>query len=346
MKNFKTKYLLSFLMMASIFVSVLSSCDDNSTDSGSASGPKIESVSLAEEGDLTPVTQGYANNMYILQGTGFSNLQKVYFNGVDTYFNPTLVTDTAIFVTIDINTPYENASNELTIITGTGTFTYTFVVAPPAPQISSYNSINALAGEVITVYGDFFLNPVVTFGTTPATVVSSTLKEIKVTVPAGSDKKYLTVSTISGSATATQSIGSAAYDDAQQGLTGQWDWGPFPRDLFFTEDVYQGKICLKMGFNGWGGYEMAYDGRDISAYKSFRIALKGAKDGSLKLVFNGDQGGWSYQIIMPLTTQWTVVEVPFSTIGNPTQFNKLTFQESGNFGGNVILMDDFGFVLK
>ena len=40
------------------------------------------------------------------------------------------------------------------------------------------------------------------------------------------------------------------------------------------------------------------------------------------------------------------LEIPFSDIGNPTTFDQITFQESGNFGGNTILIDDMGFVLK
>ena len=45
-------------------------------------------------------------------------------------------------------------------------------------------------------------------------------------------------------------------------------------------------------------------------------------------------------------TDWTYIEIPFSDIGNPTTFDQITFQESGNFGGNTILIDDMGFVLK
>ena len=85
---------------------------------------------------------------------------------------------------------------------------------------------------------------------------------------------------------------------------------------------------------------------DIRARIDKERKSEGAKEGSLKLVFNGDNGGWSYQIIMPLSTAWTVVEVPFKDIGDPTFLDKLTFQESGNFGGNTILIDDIGFVLK
>lgn len=349
MKNLKITSINTFIVL---MLSVLLFSCNNEDQSNSSLTPVITSVAASDYDangvptELTPVTQGFANNVYIIRGTGLGSVEKIYINGVDTYFNPTLVTDTDIFVTIDINTPYANASNEIKVITKTGTVVFPFIVAPPAPQFKSYNPINPAAGDVVTIYGDFFLNPIVKIGGITVPVLSSTLTEIKFNAPSNIQNKYVSVTTISGTNTASQAIGSACYDDALQGSTAQWDWGPFPKDQNYTEDVYQGKQCWKMGFNGWGGYEVVFDGKSLTQYKSFRIALKGNKDGQLKLVFNGDNGGWSYQILMPVTTQWAVVEVPFKDIGNPTNLNKLTFQEAGNFGGNVILMDDWGFILK
>jgi hypothetical protein len=346
MKNLKIKYLLPFFSMVLLVLGVFSSCEDN--NASSASGPLlITSVAKSEEGDLVPVTQGYANNIYIINGSGFSTTEKIYFNGVDTYFNPTLVTDTAIFVTIDLNTPYENASNELKIVTKTGTIVYPFVVAPPAPQLKSFQPINPAANDIVTIYGDFFLNPQVSFGTISATIISASLTQIKVKVPAGADKQFLKVTTISGSAVAPQSIGSSAYDDDFYLFDYVGSWGNYPLDIANTLDKSQGLKSIRAEFPGWSGTDLKFKThKDLTPYKAFRISLKGVKDGSLKLVFNGDNGGWSYQIIMPLTTEWTTVEVPFSDIGNPTFLDKLTFQESGNFGGNTIFIDDMGFVLK
>jgi len=53
-----------------------------------------------------------------------------------------------------------------------------------------------------------------------------------------------------------------------------------------------------------------------------------------------------HQIVKKFSTEWTYIEIPFSEIGDPTTFDQLTLQESGGFGGNTILFDDMGFVLK
>lgn len=347
MKTLKIKYLLHYLMLVTIGIFALTSCSSDDNDSTSESAPVITSVSKAEAGDLIPITVGYANNMYIIKGSGFSSLNKIYFNDTDTYFNPTLVTDTVIFVNIDQNTPYENASSELKLVTAGGTVIFPFVVAPPAPQIlRGFNPVNANEGDEITIYGNFFLDPIVMIGTTTVPTISSSLTEIKVAVPANSDDKYITVTTISGSATSTNAIGSALYDDILQGDAGHWMWSG--TDVFDTEntgDVTQGLKSIKFVFGGWNGADMKFDSRDISKYKAFRVRAKSISlnaDASIIFVF----GGWAYQITKSLTTEWKYIEIPFSDIGNPTAFDQLTLQESGNFGGNTILFDDMGFVLK
>lgn len=344
MKNIKIKYLLSYFAMALMAVGLFSSCDNESTTSDS--GLTITSVAKAVAGDLLPVTVGDPKNYYIIRGSGFTTVQKIYFNDFDTYFNPVLVTDTEIVVLIDEKTPYANASNKLKVVTKNGTLLYDFVVAPPTPKVDSYNSINAAAGDVVTVYGNYFLDPIVKVGTENVAVISSTLTEIKFKMPADAMDKYVTVTNISGSTVATQAIGSALYDDALQGDAGHWTWnGADTFNTGFTEDKVQGLASIKLIFGGWNGADMKFVSRDVTKYKAFKVRVKSIStnsDASLKFVF----GGWAFQIIKKISTEWTTIEIPFSEIGNPTTFDQLTLQESGGFGGNTILMDDMGFVLK
>jgi hypothetical protein len=345
MKNIKIKYVLGFITMASIFASLFSSCSNDS--SSNSSGPlAITSVSKSVAGDLTPVTKGDPKNYYIIKGSGFLSTQKIYFNDFDTYFNPTLITDTEIIVLIDEKTPYANASNQLKVVTKNGTITYPFVISPPTPKVDSYNSINAAAGEEVTIYGNYFLNPIVKVGTENVPVTSSTLTEIKFKMPANATDKYVSVTNISGTTIAPDAIGSALYDDILQGDAGHNTWsGSDVFDTANTTDKVQGMKSIKFVFGGWNGADMRFASRNISQYKAFRVKVKSIStnsDASIKFVF----GGWAYQIIKKFGTDWTTIEIPFSDIGNPTTFDQLTLQESGNFGGNTILFDNMGFVLK
>ena len=348
MKKLKMKFLSGLFAVVTMF-GMVSCSEDN--DSNSAAPPVINSVSASVDAegmpvDLTPVTQGYADNVYIIQGSGFSTVKKVFINDMDTYFNPTLVTDNTIFITIDRNTPYSEQADEIRIVTDYGTATFGFVVAPPAPALTSFNPINAAPGETVTIYGSFFLNPEVRFGDIPATVVSSTLTEIQVTVPNGAHHKYVTVSTISGESTSTQAVDTAVYDDVFYGLNtgGSSLWnGNDVWDMNWTEDAAQGEKSMKLQLGGWNGIDMRLaTGVDLTPYKGLRISVKGATAGSLKYLFNDN---WSITPNLPVTTEWTTIEILFSTMGNPATFNGITFQESGNTGGNTVLVDDIGFIL-
>ena len=341
------------LIFAFTLTLLLFSCRDNNEDVNqdvTTAAPVITSISPSldangQPSDLSSVKMGYAGNIYVIRGSGFSTLQHIYFNDKESVFNPNLVTENTIFVTVDQDTPYSNASNKLKLVTKYGTTEYDFIIAPPAPLFTSFGSINASAGDTITLYGNYFLDPVVKVGDTEATVVSSTLTEIKVIMPANSANKYVSVTTLSGTVTAPQAVGSALYDDVLQGDAGHWTWSGAPIVTNYTEDKYQGAQSMKIPFGGWDGADFKFNSRDVSQYKAFRIRVKSTSSNaaaSLKLVF----GGWAYQITKTITSDWTYIEIPFSEIGNPTTFDQITFQESGGFGGNTILIDDMGFVLK
>jgi hypothetical protein len=348
MKKFNFLYLRSFLAIASLLlIGFFTSCSDD--DSGASTTTTITSVNTAmhtpDDGSPVeidvPTEMGLPNNTYFIHGTGFSTLQKIYFNGVESYFNPTMVTDDVIVVTIDQDTPYENASSELKIVTKFGTVIYPFVIAPPAPVLTKgFNPVNAADGSVVTIYGDFFLDPVVTFGTIPATIISATMTEIKVTVPVGSDKKFISVKTISGTVTSVEAVGTALYDDELYGMQWGGPWAGKGVNFDYNGDSYQGEKSWQWIFGGWDGGNWGFN-IDMTPYKSFRIAVKGKKNGQVNFSLNG---GSNY--VIPVTTAWVYMEIPLSNLGNPTAVTMITFQESNNDGGNTVLFDDLGFVLK
>ncbi|WP_395064182.1 IPT/TIG domain-containing protein [Flavobacterium sp.] len=352
MKNSKNKKINSFLaFIVSLFL--LSSCskDDNSSSSNSA--PVINSVAASVNADgspssLTPITLGYANNLYIIRGSGFTTTKKIYFNEKDTYFNPTLVTDTEIFVTVDINTPYANSTDELKVVTSYGTATYHFVIAPPAPVLSSYNPINASAGDTVTIYGNFFLNPAVTFGTSAATIVSSSLTQIQVIVPANPSHQFVTVTTISGFATSTQAIGTAIYDDAAapfvENYLGPWDGSGFTVD---TNVKIQGASSIQATFSGYTGFKFPMYSSPVSTtgYSGIRLSFKSTKEtGKFKVVINGN---YSAGKEITFNSNWKTFNIPFSDLGGtPATINEIVLQEYNNGGGDKLYIDDVGFILN
>ena len=341
MKNIKIVSLTACitLMLSLMF---FSSCSDDTNNSDSAGPPVIESVmpsGYAKDGTilpLTPVKIGDPKNYYVIHGKGLLTTQKVYFNDFDTYFRPTFVTDTDVIILIDENTPYANASNKLKVVTDYGTVSYDFLIAPPAPSITGFNLINCAAGDQVTIKGKFFLNPVVTLPKTatqpevPVTVVSSTLEQVVVKIPANANLRHLAVSNISGTAVSREAIGTALYDEKLYGAQWGGPWAGKGIDFDYTGDSFQGDKSWQWVFGAWDGGNWGFD-IDMTPYKAFRIAVKGTKNGQVNFNLNG---GANY--VIPVTPTWVYMEIPLSKLGNPTSVWMVTFQESNNDGGNTI----------
>lgn len=345
MKNIKIKYLLSFIAMAFMVLGVFSSCD-NDDSSGSSGAPVITSIAKSVEGDLVPVTIGDPKNYYIIQGQGLSTVTKIYFNDFDTYFNPTLVTDTAIFVLIDEKTPFADASNKLKLVTKQGTVLYDFVIAPPTPRFDSYNPINAVEGDVVTVYGNYFLDPVVKVGTADVPVLSSSLTEITFKMPANATNKLITVANISGSATSKEAVGTALFDDVWYN-----DWmfdGPEGKVTLESSGAAQGKVMIKSVNDGWGGNQFRnkdWATLDMANYSGIRLSIKGDKAGKVAVILNGNWSDPDAKVI-EVTTEWKEYNLPwsswpFAVTGLQTLVIKDFTGEKSNY-----YLDNIGFILK
>lgn len=351
MKNIKIVSLAACMswMLSLMF---FSSCSNDDSASAGTGAPVIESVSRSgydEDGNIfpsTPVSKGDPKNYYVIHGKGFLSTTKVYFNDFDTYFRPTFVTDTDIIVLIDENTPYAGASNQLKVVTKNGTAVYDFMIAPPVPTFSGFSSVNCAEGDEVIIKGKYFLNPVVTLAETetepavPVTIVSSTLEQIVIKIPANANFRKLAVTNISGTATSLEAIGTALYDDQLYGMQWGGPWAGKGVNFEYDEDSYQGEKSWQWVFGAWDGGNWGFN-VDMTPYKALRIAVKGLKNGQVNFNVNG---GANY--VIPVTPTWVYMEIPLSSLGNPSSVTMLTFQESNNDGGNTVLFDDIGFVLK
>ncbi|KRD61829.1 hypothetical protein ASE40_09930 [Flavobacterium sp. Root935] len=351
MKNLK---IVSLAACLALIVSLLlfTSCSNDDNADASSGGPVIESVMPSGYNldgtlkPLEPVTLVDPKNYYVIHGKGLLGTTKVYFNDFDTYFRPTFVTDTDIIVLVDEATPFANASNKLKVVTKNGTAEFDLMVAPPVPTFSGFNYINCAEGDEVIIKGKYFLDPIVTLSATPTQpavpveVISSTLEQVVVKIPANADHRYLAVTNISGTAVSKEAIGTALYDDKLYGMQWGGPWAGKGVNFDFGGDSYQGEKSWQWEFAGWDGGNWGFN-FDMTPYKAFRIAVKGAKNGQVNFNLNG---GPNY--VIPVTTSWVYMEIPLDKLGSPSSITMITFQESNNDGGNTVLFDDLGFVLK
>lgn len=343
MKNFKTKNIFGMSALLLIMITLgftFTSCSNDDNKGGG--NPVIESVSLARNDSL--VEQGYADNMYIIRGSGFTGTQKIYFNDTDTYFNSTLVTDNVILVTIDRDTPYADTVDEIKVVTKSGEATYHFVVAPPAPAVGSFNPVNAAAGEQFTIYGSYFLDPVVTVGGVQAEIVSSSLTEIVAIMPPDSNHKYVKVQTISGSSQWDTAVGTAIYDDA---FYAPWDIEAWNNQEYITDQslAYQGTTFIKKAIAGWDNIQGNWNWDDqVSQYTGIHFAVRSDDPGKLVLIFNGNFWG-DESHSFTTGTEWKDYKFTWDELGGmPEALQNISFQEFTGSTHNYYF-DNIGFTV-
>lgn len=92
-----------------------------------------------------------------IEGSGFTNLKKVYVNGFSTYFNPTLLSDTSMLIKISKDTPILNANpavrNTIRLVNDNNETIYTLSIRSAKPTIKSISNTLPFVGETITVFG-------------------------------------------------------------------------------------------------------------------------------------------------------------------------------------------------
>ena len=153
--------------------------------------PELADVSLSE---------GNLGQMIVIQGRNLGSVMHIFFNDIEAFFIPTLVTDNNIIVTIPNDFPTE-ISNKITVVTMGGEAVYNFTINIPAPVVNDFPLEWVNEGDVLTIRGQYFHNieSVVFTGGAEGTIVNVSPTEIEITVPAGAETGPVTVNAVAGS---------------------------------------------------------------------------------------------------------------------------------------------------
>jgi len=117
--------------------------------------------------------------------------------------------------------------------------------------------------------------------------------------------------------------------------------------MLIKKDSSQGTKCIEWKAGEWDGYVIGINNwsyHDTDKYKAVRFSIKGEKAGKVKFFVNGSTE--TNIKVVEFKTTWTYIEIPYSEVGRPTELTQIGFQEFGGFGGNNMLLDDIGLVLK
>jgi hypothetical protein len=190
------KKIISFnkliLLLAVAFAAITQQACKKEAGSGSGT-PVIKDVRLVDSTKRDSFfTQALPGTLIVIQGSGFSGLQHVYFNDFDAAFNSALNSDNNIIITIPANAPtappLDSVTNKIKVVTDHGMATFDFKLILPPPAVTSASNENANAGATLTIEGtNFYGITKVVFpgGVEGANLTVNNPTELTVTVPAG-----------------------------------------------------------------------------------------------------------------------------------------------------------------
>lgn len=162
MKSLSKKVFIKppYILLSFIFLLVgLTGCKKE--DNGGGSGPvAIEAVYLQNvNSDVRDRKVEFARlgQTIRLEGSGFLGVQKIFINGYQTSFNPALMTDNNLWLSIGARTPTLDSDpekrNTIVMEKNGQQYVYSFEIRSSAPSITSVSHTMPLAGERITIYG-------------------------------------------------------------------------------------------------------------------------------------------------------------------------------------------------
>ena len=319
----------------------------------------LDSSSVYNETRINPfdstAVSGKLNTQYAIIGTNLLTTRSVSFNGVAAYFNPGLLTDNSIIITIPANTPYGPAqSNKLTIVTRYGTVDYNFGIQQPPPIIASFDPMAAGPGTVVTITGTVFEGvTAVKFDSTPARIIGTpTSTRMQVEVPAGVVQAYIYVTTPGGTTRSPSAFGfkSLIYDDVFASGWGSYFGYSSTRDYANTAHPKRGTYAIATTFSdAYGALQVGYNGATIDAKKLGLTAIKlsiyggaGTEGKSVQVVINGAYGS-AFKIALTAGS-YTDYTIPLSSLGNPGTITEFVIQSAGGGVPSTIYVDDIGFI--
>lgn len=193
--------LLSFIALSTLVV--LPSCDDNPDAYVITDGlPEVRYVRVPDalSADSLLKSAFMGSNIAIV-GKNLTSVTEIWFNDQQAILNTSLMTDKAIIIGVPSTIP-EKVTNKMYLLNkDKDTVAFNFQVDVPAPLVSSMKCEYVDNGDIAIIRGNFFLpvagseNPEVVF--TPnvkaTEIVSFTLNEIHVKVPAGAQHGPVTV---------------------------------------------------------------------------------------------------------------------------------------------------------
>ena len=210
------------LLMASAVAFSMTSCDKDELPNNGQPRIRYVRVTNPESKDSLLVGAGQGRLIAII-GENLQSVTEIWFNDQQASLTPAYISPTNILVRVPTQIP-KDITNKMKLVFANGlTLFHDFEVEISEPVVSSMVSEFVNEGDVATIRGDFFYEPLtVTFtGGVNGELVQVLDKEIQVRVPAGAQPGPITVKT---------NFGETKSDF----------WFRDNRNIFISSDPYSG----------------------------------------------------------------------------------------------------------
>ncbi|GLU51167.1 hypothetical protein Dfri01_06280 [Dyadobacter frigoris] len=186
--------MLFALLSAMAFITI--SCSEDELPGGGVPSIKYVRVTKPESSDSLLVG-AFQGTLIAIVGENLQDAEQIWFNDQRATLTPTYVTSKTILVSIPSVIPKDITNKMKIVFSGGSTLEHDFKVQISEPVLSSMACEYVAAGEIATISGDYFYEPLtVTFaGGVKGELVSVEDKTIKVRVPTGATAGQLTVTT-------------------------------------------------------------------------------------------------------------------------------------------------------
>jgi hypothetical protein len=368
--NKYSMFLLVVLTTAGIFFA----CSDE--DLPNNGEPMISYIRITDPGssDSLVVSAGQGQ-MIAIMGENLAGARSLWINDQQAILSPTFITSNAIITRVPSQIPKE-ITNQMRVLFEDGkSLTYDFAVDISEPLISYMKSEYVNTGEVATINGNYFYEPlVITFGGgVEAEILSVEDEIIQVKVPEGAQPGPITITSNFGESESPFWFRDnrnliATFDGGTSGL-----WHGAELIVASDDDIepIDGKfIRLNKDLGAWGWFEMyvgpsdsdvaielknipadAFENPDRYSLKFEINTLKSLTGAAIHMYIGPDMAGkrndvnYNWQPNINTTGQWETVTIPWDDVYEANKefaFNPNGYGISIHFSGPSPVTADFG----
>ena len=217
------RYIKNIMLLAAAALG-FASCEDYPDAFELADGvPTIDYIRYADRDVL--IEQAYMGEVVCFVGENLCSVRELFFNDQKAVLNTSFMTENTLVAAVPGNLPKETTNKVYMITKSKDTVSVDFKVMLPAPQIKAMSCEFQQPGTDVTIYGNYFVEPMtLTFedgnGVTVTSFKSVSMTEITFTIPEDAKPGKVRVETESGLARSPFS-----YYDFCGGLITDFDGG-------------------------------------------------------------------------------------------------------------------------